>query len=237
MIKYDNVISFGCSWVYGDELNDPALIDQVSNIEYENLNTPYRNRNTFAGQLAKRYSATHLNYGINGGSNISSQWEYLRWLDSTYNPNEKNLVIVGLTQPDRITWYDHANKYDGYKQSICIAGGFDKGQPSATQWNETHRNHVLLSQHAKLTKLQWQQTVELFNGSCKSHSIDIVMVNIWKLNDSVTNIPDTLVLPNIAMFDIIHHPYLQPRFHPNEAGHTSIANMLDPEIRRLYQTV
>jgi hypothetical protein len=236
-MKYDEVVIFGCSWAWGDELLNPELTIDKDDVNYVIAHTPYREATQFAGVIAKHLDAKITNYGINGGSNVSSQWEFLRWLDKQYDSTKKYLVINSITEADRTTWYNTTNSVDQYKHSVCVIGNFDDSDPHAEKWNQFSKHHLVFSSHRELKKLTYMQTIELFHGACQTRNIDLIQVNVWPLLDTLNYHPESLVMPKQGLRDLLTDTkLLAPRLHPNAQGHEYIANLLIPEIKRLYDT-
>jgi hypothetical protein len=106
-MKFKKIVGFGDSWMYGDELLDPVLLAQDSTAHTcFDQNTVYRERHCFLGQLGAHYNVPTENFGIPGGSLTSTQWTYQWWLDHETVPLNECLVLVGLTNSNRITHYN-----------------------------------------------------------------------------------------------------------------------------------
>ena len=101
-MTFDRIAAFGDSWVWGDELVDPQLPNATA-VSIEN--TPYRESNCFVGQVGQALNVPVENLAIPGGSLQSTIWNYLWWLNN-HTPNENVLVIVGLTDSGRVSWYN-----------------------------------------------------------------------------------------------------------------------------------
>ena len=104
-MKITSIAAFGDSWIYGDELLDPTLVDHPQAHPCMNENVAYRERHCFAGLLGQHYGVPVENFGIPGGSLQSTIWTFLWWLERQPNP-ENCLVLVGLTDSDRFSYYD-----------------------------------------------------------------------------------------------------------------------------------
>lgn len=209
-MKYDEVVVFGCSWAYGDELPEETRLQDC-----------------FGGLIASYYNAKLVNFGINGGSNLSSQWEFLQWL-TTYDPSKKYLVIVALTDSNRTSWYH--DEFKNYGHSVTSTDLSDTWYPAA-------KLHVALSSGKVMRRLTYTQTIELFNGACKERNIDVLQFNIWPYHDVLDHYPDTLFLPRESMMEKLTNPsWLAPNKHPNKDGHIVISSYIIPEINRRYGT-
>ena len=81
-MKFQKIVGFGDSWMYGDELMDPEYAAQHPEGHYsDEQNFSYRLRHCFLGQLGEHYDVPTENFGIPGGSLGSTMWTFQWWLD------------------------------------------------------------------------------------------------------------------------------------------------------------
>jgi hypothetical protein len=105
-MKFKKIVGFGDSWMYGDELLDPALAKSdpeahtcwVQNVEY-------RESHCFLGLLGQHYGVPTENFGIPGGSLESTEWTWLWWIDHEPAPQDC-LVVIFLTESNRASFYN-----------------------------------------------------------------------------------------------------------------------------------
>lgn len=168
-----------------------------------------------------------------GGSNISSQWNFLTWLNSEYDAGTKCLVVCSLTEADRTTWFD-ADTHT-YRQSTILIDR-KSSENKEVSWDNCCRHYVTHQMSRTLKRLQYQQTVELFNGACSEKDIDLVMFNALPFTDRLMHYPKTLLWPETSMRNCLDSSMIAPMYHPNELGHKYIAETLIAEIERLYGT-
>ena len=112
-------VGFGCSFTYGSELHDPEVES-----EFHWANTRYRERHCWLGQLAARAGGTWDNWGQPSGSNYSTQFEFARWFERSYSPDEPVVVAVAWTAPYRMSWWDDARDryvHDGFLRNHGVA--------------------------------------------------------------------------------------------------------------------
>lgn len=91
------LVTFGCSWIYGDELGD--------------LSETYRNTHNLGFQIYKDYQFDdYINYGGNGASNERIVLQLLEYINSE-DYSEDDLLIVGLTSLARDLHYINYHNY------------------------------------------------------------------------------------------------------------------------------
>ena len=106
-MKFQKIVGFGDSWMFGDELMDPEYLAKHPDGHYsDEQNFPYRLKHCFLGQLGHHYGVPIENFGVPGGSLTSTMWTFQWWLDNEKVPLDECLVLIGLTNADRITHYD-----------------------------------------------------------------------------------------------------------------------------------
>ena len=65
MNKIKKIVGFGDSWIYGDELLDPKLVEQDQEAHScWSQNVDYRETNCFLGLLGQNYDVPVENFGI-----------------------------------------------------------------------------------------------------------------------------------------------------------------------------
>jgi hypothetical protein len=83
------LVTFGCSWMYGDELKE--------------LTPSYRNSHNLGGVIYQRHNdifSNYLNYAGNGASNERIVLQLLEYINSE-NYSKDDFLIVSLTSPLR----------------------------------------------------------------------------------------------------------------------------------------
>lgn len=122
----DRVIAYGCSFTAGDEIVDHLLLnvsfDEVNKIKknysnqvefYEKLSIEIPNdtmrRNSWAGQLAKLLNKPFVSKAYPGYSIAQSYFQiHSDWKNNFIT--DKDLILLGLTGPSRIMWYNNELK-------------------------------------------------------------------------------------------------------------------------------
>ena len=238
-MKFEKIVGFGDSWMWGDELLNPSLIDHPWAHASLYLNTPYRERHCFLGVLATHYHVPWENYGIPGGSHQSSIWNLLWWLEHEPNP-EKCLVLVGHTESNRTSFYNPNHvvypndpPWNRYVHSAWIHANSDAIKE---EWKDMAKRHTVLTQCPQLAQLAYQQVMTMFDGASLRHGFGLIQFDVASPPCRV-DVPTKIEFSNNLSSFFANHPDRQnlqcPNRHPNLAGHELIAKMLQPEIDRV----
>lgn len=236
-MKFDKIVGFGDSWVWGDELLDPKLATHQNAHPILVENTSYRESNCFLGQLGKHYNVPTENFGIPGGSLQSTIWTYLWWREHETIPLDRCAVLVGLTEPSRHTFYNpnhvvYANDPPWYKfvHSAWIHSG---GTSPSDPWTQMVKSHMVLTDCVASHKLNYQQTVLFFQGQSQYETGPLLQFNTMP---GVLNMDcPTMIWPTQSLQHLLNtHPNKSNLFavhgHPNEKGHEIIRNSLIVEL-------
>jgi len=240
MIK--KLVSFGCSWTYGDELIDPALEDQGIPA-YDRRNEAYRTANAFPGLIAKHYGLDHTNMAYPGASLRSMTWHFNWWIDNTPAQElEETLVLVGLTDESRMSWYnpyhqiqegesDERTLQRQYIHSTWLKEAIDiKDEPYQNEWRELYKMYMTLSDCQNARKLNYSDAVRLFDGSAARYNIPMLQFNVMA-STREPKLPTLLDSSSLMEILVIRDkprksPLFMPAKHPNEKGHQLIADYL-----------
>jgi len=243
MIK--NLVSFGCSWTYGDELIDPEL--EAKGIEPFNWeNDDYRKSHAYAGLVAKHYGWTYEDLSWNGASLQSMLWNFNHWLDnSTPEHIAESLVVIGLTDESRISWHNvnyldsqrtaqhpcHQHVHSVWINKDCDIWG---EEDRMDHWRTLHKLHYTLSDSEEWRQANYNTTVRAFDGIAARNNINMLQMNVLTQNHKI-KVP-TLIESSSAleMLVIRDKPRKDPLFckgmHPNEKGHAIISEFLIDKI-------
>jgi hypothetical protein len=236
-MKFKKIVGFGDSWMWGDELLDPALVDHPHAHPVLMENTEYRESHCFLGLLGQHYGVPTENFGIAGGSLQSTVWNYLWWLEHEPNPQDC-LVLIALTSADRHSFYnpDHqpyANDppWNKYIHSAWVHWG---ASSVPDDWVDMVKKHMTLTDCKQLSDLNYVQTVLFFDGQAKD-TAGVLQFNSMEPQKHMHR--SSLLWPDLGlqiMFSKLPHRQhvLAPGGHPNVAGHDWIAELLIPEIDR-----
>lgn len=202
-------------------------------------NVHYREQNCFAGLLGQHYGIPVTNFGIPGGSLQSTIWTFMWWLDREPEP-ENCLVLIGLTDSDRFTYYDPNfvsfpgnPPWNRFVHSSWIESGSPDIPPG---FRDLYKRHITLVDCPELRRLNYQQSVMTFDGVAARRNIPLLQFNIMT-PEMPLDMPTLLWPDRNYCHWIVHHPekdrVTAPGGHPNEIGHQMIRDHLIPEIDRV----
>ena len=238
-MKFTKIVGFGDSWTYGDELLDPLLADKPNVHFCWDQNTPYRLSNCFLGQLGQHYGVPTENFGIPGGSLQSTVWTFQWWLDHEPCP-EQCLVLVGLTNSDRISHYNpnhvHYSNDPPWNKFVHSSWVNFGSTVVSTEFADLIKRQLVLTNCPDLYRLNYQQTVLMFDGVAARRNIPMIQFNVMPESRKIDHAP-TLILPNFSLVTWFrdmpenrNREMIKPDGHPNEAGHTLIRDRLISQI-------
>jgi len=227
--------------MYGDELMDPVYLAQHPDGHYsDEQNFPYRLRHCFLGLLGHHYGVPIENFGMPGGSLTSTMWTFQWWLDHEAAPLDECLVLVALTNADRITHYNpnHTHysrdpEWNKFVHSTWVNFG---SSVVPDDFATMMKYQMVLTGCPALTKLNYHQAVLFFDGIAARNNIDMIQFNIMPAEREIANVP-TLREPGRSWTMWFRdHPGNQKRElicadgHPNEIGHELIRDHLISQI-------
>ena len=229
-MKFNKIVGFGDSWVWGDELLDPELKfhprSHCSLLE----NRHYREQHCFLGQLGQYYNTPVENFGIPGGSMQSSIWTFLWWLDHEEHP-ENCLILVGHTDSHRFSHYNPNHKImpNDYPWNKFIHSSW----PENPGWENLIKQQTVLTDCQELQALRYQETVLVFDGVAARQNLNLIQFNLADPLRSISY-ATTLAWPTwsfsswfVKEIQPIHgRKYINPNGHPNEIGHELIRDRL-----------
>lgn len=235
-MKFKKVVGFGDSWIWGDELLDPHLTDHPHAHPVLDQNTSYREANCFLGQVGIHYGVPTENFGIAGGSLQSTIWNYIWWLENTKDNPDDCLILVGLTSPDRMSFYnsDHVSySNDPPWHKYIHSAWIQPGGAYSSEWNTAVKSMMVLSQCNELSKLNYLQSILFFEGQNYIRSNKVIQFCTirprWKIEAKNLPWPDQS-LSDFLLLQPNHKQYLAKDGHPNELGHQLIAQHLISHI-------
>jgi len=228
-MKFKKIVGFGDSWIYGHDLRDPDSTDPTDH-------KVYREANCFLGQLGAHYNVPVENFGISGGSLQSTIWTGLWWLENETLDLSDCLVLVGLTESYRNSFYNNSHKStpDQPTWDQFVHSTWDGARVHSTEFWDFMKQYVVLTGSRQLSNLNYQQAVLFFDGVAARNNIQLLQFDIFKDTNikKPKNIP-TLIWPNTNLYDMIFDnpdKSLQLWTHPSVLGHKFIADRLISEI-------
>ena len=234
-MKFDKIVAFGDSWVWGDELLNPTLIDHPHAHPVLIENTDYRESHCFAGLLGKHYGVPVENFGWPGGSNQSAIWCYLWWLEREPAP-ERCLVLVGITDSNRTSFYNpnhvsYANDppWNRFVHSAWVHAG---NSANTAEWQDMVKRFTVLTDCRELHNLWHKQTLLFFDGQNKGN-----LLQFCTIPPCMSYPVNSLLWPNTSLGLLLNqqpnkNELFAPMRHPNEKGHEVVRDLLINEIER-----
>jgi hypothetical protein len=229
-----NLVSFGCSWAFGDELIDPVLEKQGIPSHYTQ-NDDYRLSHCYAGILATQHNLKQENLAFPGLSLQSMQWNLMWWLDNHDEDYISNsILLVGLTDESRVSWYNPNHMpglndpdWNRYLHAQWLNGAgsnIDKG------WHKLKKYYISMSACKELDLLNYKTTVRMFDGVSARYNIPVAQFNLLSNSFTECNTLYDLQIRSKLKEENKHFPVYKPGGHPNELGHVIIAEALDKYI-------
>jgi hypothetical protein len=232
-MKYKKIVGFGDSWIWGDELLDPALAHLPTAHPSLVENNFYRQQHCFLGQLGQYYQIPYENFGIPGGSLQSTLWTYLWWLEHEELAVEDCLILVGLTESSRTSFYnpthtvyDNDAPWNRFVHSAWIHGGFSG---NGTEWVHMVKANMVLTNCSELSKLNYNLTVKFFEGQYQCLSKNTLQF-CTAPPPLVADAKNLVWSDRSLSFFCNKKELLAPGGHPNEIGHRLLRNHLIEQI-------
>ena len=240
MIK--QLVSFGCSWTFGDELIDPSLRDNIPH-SADHRNNDYRDSHSFPGLIANHFGWDYQCLAYPGCSLQAMIWNLNWWLDNTSQEiiNE-SFIISGLTEESRNSWYNpyhqHAGEFAGLHRymhsSWLMTDAVIKDEPYMDEWREFSKLYLVLSDCNATRELNFRETVRFFDGVSARFEIPMLQLNVLS-NPRTINAP-TISTDEMSISDFINAKSARDSMiaaggHPNEKAHQIISEHLIPQVR------
>jgi hypothetical protein len=234
-MTFKKIVGFGDSWMYGDELLDPALIRQNPDAHScWTQNDRYRYSHCFLGLLGDHYQVPIENFGIAGGSMQSSIWTFQWWLDHEPDPGSC-LILVGHTESDRLSFYNPNHRsysndppWNRFIHSTWVQYG---SSVVPKEFQTMVKQQLVLTNCAELSRLNYQQTVQFFDGVAARKNLNMMQFHIMP-SDVEMYLP-TMIWPGFCTTKWFRdhvgnqqRELIMPGGHPNEIGHQMITEKL-----------
>lgn len=214
------LITFGCSWTYGDELGDPS-------------DDTYRLEHVWGGLVAKHYKLEFVNHGYPGAS-LTSIRDAVTWYVAN-DLRDDDILMIGLTSPERQSWYNNAHRKNDidppWMNHVHLNWMTDNESAYSKLWQQQLKSFLMDQQCEEWKILNYNQTVTLIDGICARFDIPVIQFNML---DEMLDCyhPKTLFMPEYNMGEYLDEfvargeKIWQPGGHPNEKGHQIIAEKL-----------
>jgi hypothetical protein len=239
-MKFKKIVGFGDSWMYGDELIDPRLLEENSDAHASDFaNTDYRTSHCFLGLLGEKYNVPVENFGVPGGSMQSSIWTFLWWLENEKLPLEDCLILIGHTDSDRLSFYNPAHisySDDPPWNKFVHSTWVEYGSSSVPKdFRQMIKQQLVLTNCIEFCKLNYMQTVLMFDGIASRRNLNMKQFHIMPEEMSL-NVPTAIWPGFCTTLWFRDHPanqqreLVKPGGHPNEVGHEMIRDKLILEL-------
>ena len=229
MIK--KLVAFGCSWTFGDELNDPKLAHEKDNPRYWDMNTPYRLAHTYPGLVAKHYGLEYENHAFPGASLVSMR-DAMTWYVAN-NDVSNTFFVIGLTESWRWSWHN-ANHQPGlndpeWNRHVNSSWLLHSANSYSTSWQQTFRSYMEDQLCEDLQKKNLEQTLLFFDGIAARYNSPMIQVNMLESLNDVIKVP-TYVYPTECAATYLDQWPKKDVYanggHPTEKGHEIISKWL-----------
>jgi len=213
-MEIHKIVTFGCSWTYGDELG----------------NDEYRNKHVWGNLIANHNGWEFENHGFPGAS-LKSIRDSIIWY-VTNNDVSDTLFVVGLTSPERQSWFNNnhecADDDPPWMQHIHSIWMIDNEKEYSELWQSALKSFIIDQQCRNWVVNNFNETVLLIDGISKIYNVPIIQVNMFdEVLEGVA--PESLYMPGYnfgELLDDTKQDVWKPGGHPNELGHQIIANKL-----------
>lgn len=240
-MKIRKLVSFGCSWTYGDELVDPQFrnLSEDQFRDHYDENRPYRLANSYPGLVAAHFGLELDNMAFPGSSLESMRWN-LMWYLRNGNSTDDVLFIAGLTDSTRQSWFNpqHEISMKDPQWNRHLHGTWlTQPNPDIDQnWFALQKLWLGMSFHIDWAEYNFQEAINLFDQAQSRYEVPVLQFSVLPNRYSV-RVP-SLLYPGLSFKEILYQkkkdlgidPFA-PGGHPNELGHKIIADHLIEHLK------
>ena len=231
MIK--KLVAFGCSWTFGDELNDPKLAHEKDNPRYWDMNTPYRLAHAWPGLIAKHYGLEYENHAFPGASLVSMR-DAMTWYIANHDISN-TFFVIGLTESWRWSWHNANHQPElndpEWNRHVNSVWMLHSASNFSESWQNTFRSYMEDQLCEELQKKNLEQTLLFFDGINARYNVPLLQINMLEkdLPDKLINVPTYMPNKKSMMQHLISlkdKSLFAPGRHPSEKGSEIISNWL-----------
>lgn len=201
-----NLVTFGDSWCYGDELPEDT-----------------RPHKSFPALMAKSLGIDLENHAVPGNSIQGMIWDLLLWNDKG---TDADLLLVGITSGGRMSWWRHQRPF---WHSIWMEHGHQQHWPGFRAAHEVNRIWRAEIYHWHQDRLTYLTLLNNLSAIAKHRDIPLLVFEIYHGFER----PDCMQY-NFLIQDFALQKWLKeqggsnfmPGGHPTEFGHQLIAQHL-----------
>lgn len=238
-MKFDRIIGFGDSWMYGDELLDPELAAHEPEAHTCWVqNTAYRESHCFLGLLGQHYGVPVENFGIPGGSLQSALWTLLWWLRHETQP-QRCLVLHAITESDRASFYNprhvHYSNDPPWNKFVHSTWVHFGSSVIGADFTDMIKRYLVLTDSRELSALNYEQAITLFDA--RLAQVQTPCLQFHTTPPPLLLTASSLIWPDFSLTMWFRdHPdnqkreLVMPGGHPNEKGHQMVASRLITHI-------
>ena len=193
------LVTFGDSWVWGDELGD-KILDENGNLVFNHNYNQYIHSNNIGGLVKSKYNFDkYENFAINGGSNTHILFQLTNYINSD-SYNETDIILIGMTSPLR--QYLHCNLTNQHigswpfwdlEQFLECSDSRYKNSDDFKEWWRINTN-MFLNGHNDV--MEYSKICLSLKALLKDHKKYIVWQSIdskfWNLFENETNFDPVL---------------------------------------------
>ena len=207
----NNLISFGCSFTFGDELDD--LPDWYEDMEDERNFMPHKlkyhkpSKKSYPYILGSFLDFDVENNGWRGGSNDRI---FRTFFDHVLNNKKNSIYVIQWTFPDRTEfWSNKKQFYVGVVPTLI-----DKDEYTKEHYLNYHDENDVLS---RLVRYIWSVDAICEKNNHKLLQFMPIENNLNGLSDTILNTDEIMKIVDYQV-------------HPTEEGHKKLAEYLTREI-------
>ena len=217
------IVSFGCSFTFGDDLDD--LPKWYNDFEDERNFMPQKEKNQKPSKKSYPYIIGQLlecnveNHGWRGGSNDRI---FRKFFEHLLINNKPSTYIIQWTYPFRTEiWYSEGNYYWGVVPSF--AGQLEEDLRGKGDISERYYKENFDEEESKKKLLRFMWSVD---SLCEKFGHQLIQfLPLGKEDFDLENLPKTLLntdkIRNLVNFEM----------HPTEKGHRRLAEYLTRRIK------
>jgi hypothetical protein len=232
MNNIKKLVAFGCSWTFGDELDDPELAHEKENPRYWDMNTQYRLDHCWSGLIAKHYGWEYENHAF-PGSSLTSMRDAMYWYQKN-NDLSNTMVVVGLTESWRWSWHNNSHKSSAgdpeWNKHINSSWLLHNKSAYSAEWQQTFRSYMEDQLCDDLIEKNVNETLLYFDGIAARHDIPMLQIPMLDRIDEIQSVPtlfpDETHVKGWLEKNNKPREIFKPGRHPNEKGHELISKKL-----------